>query len=194
MNKHILSFAIALLLLATSGYAERSDWSMTTYDEENARVREWTEALEIAQENYVSASCAIYNQLLLHTLSGAELTSHEKRALINQASKVHTNVYDSIQNAWTRDYEWTDILFPVGQSDEADAQRNLILDITDSRYQGILDEAEQLCADLSNAILAAIDDNFIIESEREQIADDYLVSLHMIQAKIATNRHDHSIS
>lgn len=174
------------LVVDTEALSQYVEGIQTRYDEEIAKVNEWKNALEVAQATYSGLATTLSEELMFDTLTGKKLTKKEQDALTEYGDSIGKALSESIQQAWTRDFEWADILFPEGESAEGDAERNFILDLTDSRYESLLANAEALSQQLKDALSSALEDGIITEEERNNIVNEALQAMNEIQAKIAS--------
>lgn len=181
-----LVFAV-MLLFGVSAYSDNTtDDMQTKYEEDRAKVMEWEDALSQEQALYIGLSTLMSKKLLLYSITCEELSRSDRSVLTSSCLQIKNSLLRSIEYAWTRDYEWNDRLFPVGVDD---AMRNFLLDIIDSRYQGLRDKTESLGEELSNQMFSVVDDNIITMDERETVEHDYLSAMHEIQNGISTNKH-----
>lgn len=187
MKKALCLYIAVILILGFSAFAQEKETRIQSqYDKDKDRVREWTDALENEQSLYIDISTIISKKLLTYSITCKELSQSDKRILIASCGQIKNLLCNSIEYAWTRDFEWTDILFPVGNDD---ATRDFILSITDSRYQDLLDSAESLGGELENAMTSIVEDNYIMIEERDTIENNYLSAMHLIQNGISTSKH-----
>lgn len=156
----------------------------TKFDIENSAVAQYAAALATAQENYVTLSTTLEENLLAASLTGHVLTDEEKANIISLGDSIGKAMLDGIEAARDESLSFLDILFGDAEagSDEAKALENLA-GWTNSWADDLNAEAYEIGAQLRSQMVAALTDGKINETEQAAI-DASLDRLDQIMAEI----------
>ena len=151
------------------------------YETAYKSVHDFQDAVEQSLNAYQTASSSLSGSLIENFLSGARLSDKDKEDLLSLGEQMHTSLVEGItasKNA--SDSYWT-LLFG-GEGEELTD----ILDINESAYQDAIDEANNLSAQLKDALTSAFEDGHVDGDELAKI-QQYMREYNDAVAKAAAD-------
>ena len=158
----------------------------TKFDVENSAVAQYAQALATAQENYVTLSSTLEENLLAASLTGHVLSDEEKANILGLGNDIGKAVLDGINAARDENLSFLDVLFGDAEegTDEAKALEDAV-DWTNGRFDSLYAEAENIGAQLRASMVAALMDGELNAQEQAAI-DASIARMNQIQAEIAS--------
>lgn len=158
----------------------------TKFNVENSAVSQYAQALATAQENYVTLSSTLEENLLAASLTGHVLSDEEKANIIGLGTDIGKTMLEGINAARDESLSFLDILF--GDVEEGTDEAKALEDATNwtnGRFDDLYAEAENIGAQMRASMVSALMDGELNAQEQAAI-DASLDRLNQIQAEIAS--------
>ena len=139
------------------------------YKAEQEALSYWQTALDQATESYTNFTAALNENLLEDVLTGKTLDETQKKQLIQYGSDITGAVIEGIEAAKETDFNLLDVLFENKNDQEQMEALDVGYALDSAYYDGVIEQARQIGADLRAALVEALKDGSIDEADRAAI-------------------------
>lgn len=139
------------------------------YKTEQEALKLWQGELDAATESYTNFTAALNENLLEDVLTGKTLDETQKKQLVQYGSDITGAVMEGIEAAKETDFNLLDILFEDKNDQEQMEALGIGYALDSAYYDGVMEQARQVGADLRAALVEALKDGSIDEADRAAI-------------------------